>query len=513
MSKRMKIGLTVGLLATAAVLFTQTAHAAADVITVVSGPTFALGHSAIAIDENDNPYIAYYSGLGGLALSVCDTPTCTNPIIRELGDLGNSAFYPNVALDSSGNPVIGSQDSSFDQLELVRCTDPTCASSTVTVVDSQGDVGQYASMALDSAVRPVFCYYDATITDLNLAVCNNLTCTNPTFRVLDASGGDVGLYTSIVLDDANRPIISYYDAATPEKLKLAVCNNPTCTNPAITTVDSGAGIGEYTSVTLTPEGLPVISYTGGIDGIYLALCNDRICSNPTIRTLQNIEAAYTSFTIGETGYPVVAYYDATNEDLKLAECTNSSCSNRNIRTLDSGGDVGEYAAIADRAVAYFDNTNLTIKLYRAYRPTLPNAGFDLPLSDWALIGGADNAQLCLTDGCAVALTGDGSTDLIRTTVPVETIPGGLWTLSFEVTGLNIASGGQMGARLEFLEGDATVATANCLAPERGTFDATTVTCPPAAAPSSYDAIRISIGWQNISGGLLFIDDVALDVTN
>jgi hypothetical protein len=56
------------------------------------------------------------------------------------------------------------------------------------------------------------------------------------------SGGVVGRNTSIALTSSGNPVISYYDD-TNRDLKVAVCNDATCSSPTITTVDSERGRG------------------------------------------------------------------------------------------------------------------------------------------------------------------------------------------------------------------------------------------------------------------------------
>ncbi|NDJ33037.1 MAG: hypothetical protein GYB64_00075, partial [Chloroflexi bacterium] len=68
------------------------------------------------------------------------------------------------------------------------------------------------------------------------------------------------------------------------------------------------------------------------------------------------------------------------------------------------------------------------------------------------------------------------------------------------------TGGQIGAQIEFLSGADTVDTATCLFADRGTFNWRTFTCD-ANPDGAYDAIRINIGWRNVSDGKLGLDAV------
>src|SRR5512138_1851477 len=54
---------------------------------------------------------------------------------------------------------------------------------------------------------------------------------------------------------------------------------------------------------------------------------------------------YTSIAVGADGLPIIAYYDATNADLKIAHCDDATCATAALRTVDSAGDVGADTSI------------------------------------------------------------------------------------------------------------------------------------------------------------------------
>jgi hypothetical protein len=98
-------------------------------------------------------------------------------------------------------------------------------------------------------------------------------------------------------------------------------------------------------------------------------------STPTRVTSSLVSAAvdatgsvgqYSSVGVGGDNFPVMAYYDATNLDLKYVKCNDTACSSKVIQTLDSTGDVGSYAALkvidgTKLAIAYHDVTNGDLK--------------------------------------------------------------------------------------------------------------------------------------------------------
>ena len=97
-----------------------------------------------------------------------------------------------------------------------------------------------------------------------------------------------------------------------------------------TTVDSGGNVGSHTSITLGADGLPVISYYDATNGdLKVAKCINAACTGAsavsTLDSVGNNVGQFTSITLGADGLPVISYYDITNGDLKVAKCTSASC--------------------------------------------------------------------------------------------------------------------------------------------------------------------------------------------
>jgi PKD repeat protein len=218
-----------------------------------------------------------------------------------------------------------------------------------TVDDSPNNVGRHTSLALDTSGRPHVSYRDDTDTALKYAyyVGAGGNCGPASDWQCDTvdSSGNVGRATSLALDAAGNPHISYYNITNADlKYAYYVGAGGNC-GPAsdwqCDTVDSSGNVGRYSSLALDTSGQPHISYR-----------------------------------------------DSTNNDLKYAHYIGAGgncgpASDWQCDAIDSTGDVGQDSSLAlDAAdfphIAYRDATNADLK-YAYYVGAGGNCG---PSTDW-----------------------------------------------------------------------------------------------------------------------------------
>jgi hypothetical protein len=252
-------------------------------------------------------------------MKVNSTGLVTNLNADLLDGLDSTAFslvgHTHAVEDHGGGCPFGLVMRGLNAAGQVMCTVPPA----LTTIDATGNVGEFSSLVLDSSGFPVISYYDNTNDDLKVAHCSNASCIGATMNTVDATGG-VGEYTSLALDSSGFPVISYH-TATNGDLKVAHCSDANCTAATINTVDSTGIVGHHTSLALDSSGYPVISYYDNTNwDLKVAHCTDANCTAATINTVDStgIVGHHTSLVLDASGFPVISYYDATNDDLKVA---------------------------------------------------------------------------------------------------------------------------------------------------------------------------------------------------
>ena len=217
---------------------------------------------------------------------------------------------------------------------------------SLQTVASAGDVGQYSSIALNAAGNPAISYYDQTNKDLNYASWDGSRWAITTVDRI----GDVGKYSSLALDNSGKPRISYYDQTNGD-LKYASWDG---SRWVITTVDG----------TNYKKG----SNWDGDHGRY----KDKFIT----------VGMYSSLALDSSGNPRISYYDQTNGDLKYASWDGSRWVITTVdgtdykegsnwdgdhgRYEDKSTNVGAYSSLAldssgKPRISYYDQTNGDLK--------------------------------------------------------------------------------------------------------------------------------------------------------
>ncbi len=351
-------------------------EAANSVVVVDTDAVFSA--TSLELDTTDHPVIAYYDSASvDLQLVHCNDPNCAGGeesivTVDSVGDVGSNA---SLALDAADNPVVSYYDATNGHLKVAHCNDPNCAGGdeSIVAVDRAGTVGVFTSLALDAAGNPVISYYDFGNFDLKLAHCNDANCAggDETIVAVDEAG-DVGSDSSLALDAAGNPVVSYHDAGELD-LKLAHCNDPNCFggDESIVTVDSAGRVGRTTSLTLDAAGNPVVGYHDfGTLQLKAAHCNEPNCAGGD-ESIVSVDgsAGSTSLELDAIGNPVVSYQDGTNTSLKVVHCNDVDCAGADepIFTVDSEGRVGLDTSLeldnrGNPVVSYRDWSNEDLKL-------------------------------------------------------------------------------------------------------------------------------------------------------
>jgi hypothetical protein len=389
-----------------------------------SGATRGVGqYTSIAIDSQNRPHISYYQfdlndrNYNHLKYAYWDGSSWKIKLVQEPDAAGNKAEgkYSSIALDGLDHPHIAFLDDDYDDLRHAyigdkgrwnweniadgpyhgnvggwvsiaidnannchisfyaktsgglwyakgtKCSNPDAPGRAWTVVkadDTAADVGLYSSLFLHSGIN--ISYYDATNGNLKLA--HSTDGTSWSRSVISGTKVNVGLYTSLVMDNDHKLHITFFNVSYG---LLQEAYQGGTGKWSFRTIDENHDVGLATSLDLDSTDKPFISYLDDSPNDLKMAERTGPATWATSRvTGTNSIGSYTSLKIDSTGKPRIAFYDATRKDLNYAEWNGSAWA---FTSVDRNGDVGQYPSLAldinDKPfISYYDATEKRLLL-------------------------------------------------------------------------------------------------------------------------------------------------------
>jgi len=289
--------------------------------TISSAGTF----SSLVLDSAYNPVIAYYSAIDNLKVLHCNDDDCAGDD-ESIEIVDSGGFFNSIQLNGI-NPVIAHYNDTTDDFKIVRCNDPNCSSAVNGPESSEliDDRISGLSLQLDGSNHPVVSYQKTVGKNLYLLHCTDDDCSGAKSIEKVDGKGQTGDYTSLAISPSTGiPVIAYTNGT---KLGVTRCNDVNCAggdeidNQVDETVKA-----EFISMQLDPRpgflDYPVVSYFDAAprNDLKILRCNDVSClgGDESIVTVDTAGGESTSLQLDSLGNPVVSYI--ANDKLKILHC-------------------------------------------------------------------------------------------------------------------------------------------------------------------------------------------------
>jgi PKD repeat protein len=213
-------------------------------------------YTSIAIDTSDHPHIVFYRfDTTDLRYTYYNGSTWVPYNVETDQDSGQ---HPGIVLDGSGYPHVSYSKylGAPDNYGILRYAFKDAGGWHVATADSGVERGYQSSIALYGG-EPFISHNDASTNDLIFTTYSGGWSSVP----VDTTDS-VGTFTSIEVDSAGNPHISYYQA-TAQNLKYAFYDGA---DWQLRTIDSAGDVGQYTSLALDSGGYPHITYYDATNG-------------------------------------------------------------------------------------------------------------------------------------------------------------------------------------------------------------------------------------------------------
>lgn len=288
--------------------------------TVVDTAGYRVGwFSSIALDPAGLPRISYF-GVVDLRYAFLDGDGWHIQTVQTDAYMGG---YTSLALDNDGFPHIAYYWSTSPWDGDLRYAYMDDAGWQLELVDSEHNKGKWASLKLDDddCAHVSYCdYHESSWYSYPIDLRYAYRGTEGWSIEIADGGGNVGAHTSLDLDEGGFPHISYLEQVfiysnLPTQLKYAYKDTE---GWHAQTVDRESGAGTYTSLALDNAGSPRISYWERVRGdLKFASLLGTVWYREHVDVSGTV-GSFSSLALDPYGFPQISYYDQSNTNLKYA---------------------------------------------------------------------------------------------------------------------------------------------------------------------------------------------------
>jgi hypothetical protein len=314
---------------------------------------YVYGTAHVLVDAN-----GYYSEL--------DPPTSIDAYTTDETDTLLATKADQTDLDALAGNMVAKAD--LDALETLSGTvsskaDQTDLDALTTTVTGKADrrslrparpalpvplaaltlVGDDVDVAIGDDGNPIVAYEDGNGSLLTTA-CTSIDCSgaNTTSIIDDVSSSGNPAFVTITIGDNGLPLIAYTDTGT-FRLHVAACSTADCTGPVtVTRLEQASDAGKYASLAIGVDGKPIIAYyVAASNSVRVLTCETADCAGPvtTVDLVSGQNSGFIDLAIGADGNPVIVF-DSLNDGLKAIACSDTDCSGTpSVTQVDSSANI------------------------------------------------------------------------------------------------------------------------------------------------------------------------------
>ena len=330
-------------------------------------------HVALALRADQRPLVAYHDVTNGnLKLYDCADASCASGTRRLLDSAGDVGENIALAIGPGGLPVIAYRSVTAQSLKFYECANAACSSGTARTLDDVVDVGAAVGMGLRADGRPVIAYYDLSNFRLRVYDCNNGGCSSGAAHAHPGTGPLYG--ASVAMRADGRALFAMGgNAGAGTTVRVYDCSDTGCTtgtSRSLTDLNYSTPV----SLVIRGNGRPLVATAGIGSGLAVHDCADAVCIGGTRTNFDSGTTNAVGMALRGDGRALVVFGASSGAtDLRVFDCGNAGCSAGSSRSLVAGGNFGTYAALALRddgrpVIAHFDAANDDLRLHICANP-------------------------------------------------------------------------------------------------------------------------------------------------